>query len=272
MTHTYHCPVRWGDMDAQGHINNAAFVDYLQETRVDFMHSGPPVMRDLLSDGVVVVSQQVEYLAPVIFTGIPLRVDLWIDALGASRFVIGYRVFDGETLAAQARVAVTPFDLGRNELRRLTSAEREFLSGHLDPADQLRDLSKITQGAITGSHYPLRVRWSDLDSYGHVNNVRYYDYIQEARIAKVIELLGDLGSGQWVVVRQDLDYLKPIDFSTEPYQVITGVAEIGTRSLTLAAEICDHAGLRYATGRTVMVAQHPISEQERAAFARWQIK
>ena len=37
-----------------------------------------------------------------------------------------------------------------------------------------------------GAH-PLRtwlgVRWSDLDSYGHVNNVKFYDYVQEARVA-----------------------------------------------------------------------------------------
>ncbi len=31
--------------------------------------------------------------------------------------------------------------------------------------------------------YPMLVRWSDIDSYDHVNNVRYFDYFQEARIA-----------------------------------------------------------------------------------------
>ncbi|MGH3317205.1 MAG: acyl-CoA thioesterase, partial [Nocardioidaceae bacterium] len=31
--------------------------------------------------------------------------------------------------------------------------------------------------------YSCRVRWSDVDSYGHVNNVKYFEYFQEARIA-----------------------------------------------------------------------------------------
>ena len=63
--HGYRCPMRWGDMDAQGHVNNAAYLDYLQEARVDFLLSGPPVMHDLLESGVLVVSHQVEYLAPI---------------------------------------------------------------------------------------------------------------------------------------------------------------------------------------------------------------
>ncbi len=44
MSHHYRCPLRWGDMDAQGHLNNAAFVDYLQEARVDYLLGGPAAM------------------------------------------------------------------------------------------------------------------------------------------------------------------------------------------------------------------------------------
>ena len=44
VSHRYNCPLRWGDMDAQAHLNNAAFLDYLQEARVHYLLSGPPVM------------------------------------------------------------------------------------------------------------------------------------------------------------------------------------------------------------------------------------
>lgn len=260
-------------MDAQGHVNNAAFVDYLQEARVDFLHSGPSEMRELLDAGVIVVGHQVEYVAPVIFTAQPLRIELWVDAVGGGRFMIGYRIYDGDTLAVRARTTATPFDLARNTLRRLTEAERSFLTGHLDPvAEPLRAVtsSKINFNG-SGHHYPVRVRWSDLDSYGHVNNVRYYDYAQEARIAMVSELLAGGDGGQWVVVRQDMDYLKPIDFAVEPYRVETVVTSIGTRSLNLAAEIRDGAGTRYAAARTVMVADRPIPEHTRGYFSRWQV-
>ncbi len=271
MTHSYACPVRWGDMDAQGHVNNAAFVDYLQEARVDFLHAGPPVMRDLLDNGVIVAAHQVEYLAPVIFSGRPLTIELWVDAVGGSRFMIGYVIKDGEEVAVRARTTATPFDLSRNALRRLTPDEREYLTAHLEPAEPLRDVgpTKISFDG-SGHLHPVRVRWSDLDSYGHVNNVRYYDYVQEARVDLLADLMGGEAGGHWVVVRQDLAYLKPVDFATEPYLAETVVTKIGTRSVSLAAELRDAAGTRYATARTVMVADRPIAEEWRAIFARWQ--
>ncbi len=92
-----------------------------------------------------------------------------------------------------------------------------------------------------GHSYPLSVRWSDLDSYGHVNNVKYYDYIQEARISFMTTTIGWEPEAVWMVARQDLEYLKPIDFRTSPYEVGTAVAAIGNRSFTLAAEIRDPA-------------------------------
>ena len=30
--------------------------------------------------------------------------------------------------------------------------------------------------------YACPIRWADLDLLGHVNNVRYVDYLQEARV------------------------------------------------------------------------------------------
>lgn len=271
MTYSYHCPVRWGDMDAQGHVNNAAFVDYLQEGRVEFLHAGPPVMRDLLDNGVIVAAHQVEYLAPVVYTGRPLTIDLWLDAIGGSRFKIGYVIKDGEEIAVRARTTATPFDLTRNALRRLTPAEREYLTAHLAPAEPLREVGPTKIDFAGAGHvHPIRVRWSDLDSYGHVNNVRYYDYVQEARVALVADLMGGEDGGHWVVVRQDVTYLKPIDFATEPYLAETVVTTIGTRSVSLAAELRDSAGTRYATARTVLVADRPITEEWRTYLARWQ--
>lgn len=35
--HFYSCPLRWSDMDAFGHVNNAVFISYLEEARIDFM-------------------------------------------------------------------------------------------------------------------------------------------------------------------------------------------------------------------------------------------
>ncbi len=262
--HEYRCPMRWGDMDAQGHVNNAVYLDYLQEARVDFLLSGPPVLHALLDTGVLVASHQVEYLRPVVFSDRPVAVRLWVDSVGGSRFSLAYEVFDGAELAARARTVAVPFDLATNTLRRLTADERVLFVEAMMPTEPLRTVTKIKIGD-QGHRYDLLVRWSDLDSYGHVNNVKYYDYLQEARIALIAATLGEEGSGQWLVVRQDLEYRRPIDFRTTPYAVVTAVAEVGNRSVTLAAEIRDDT-TTYATARTVLVGERPWSADQRAAL------
>jgi acyl-CoA thioester hydrolase len=265
----HHCPVRWGDLDAQGHVNNAAYVDYLQEARVHFLLSGPPATNALLDSGVLVVSHSVEYLRPIRFRDSPLDIAVWVDGIGGSRFRIGYEVFDGDDLAARARTALVPFDLDHGVLRRLTGDEREILTRHLASAEPLRPLSRV-RSTKNGHSYPLAVRWSDLDSYGHVNNVKFYDYIQEARIALINETVHWPPETVWMVARQDVDYLAPLDFRTEPYQVRTLVTAIGTRSFTLAAEIRDpRSDTVYAAGGTVVVGSVPLSSAQREALAVW---
>lgn len=267
--HRYRCPLRWGDLDAQGHVNNAAFLDHLQEARVDWLLTGPPEMGRLLDEGVLVVSHQVEYLAPVGYGEQPLTIELWVDAVGASRFAVGYDVWDGTVLAARARTAAAPFDLAGGGLRRLGPVERVTLLAALEPAEPLRALARVPVRE-PAHHYPLAVRWSDLDSYGHANNVKYFDYVQEARIVLMHAALDWQPEEVWVVARQDLEYRRPIDFRPEPYQVRSAVTALGNRSFTLAVDIRDPAsGDVYATGRTVVVGGAPLTVRQRTALSRW---
>ena len=274
VVHRYVCPMRWGDMDAQAHVNNAAFVDYLQEARVDYLLTGPPVMHQLLDTGVLVVQHQIEYLRPVRFHDRGLAIDLWVDSVGGSRFQIGYEVRDGDEVAIRARTTGAPYDLAGGGLRRLTPDERAvFAAGREDGHERLPDLPRQTWSG-GGHDYPLQIRWSDLDSYGHANNVKYYDYIQEARVALMAQALRWLerdspsADDVWVVVRQDLDYRRPLDFRVAPYRVNTVVTAVGNRSIRLAASIDDPAtGTVYAQARTILVGQQPLDPEQRDALA-----
>ena len=248
--HTYLCPIRWGDLDAQGHVNNAVVVDYLQEARVDFLLSGP--IPQMLDAGVIVVNHQVEYLEPIPFGLDPVRIELWADSVGGARFALSYELFVSDDLVGRARTVATPYDLATGSIRRLTEGERSALRVRLGPAVGLRALTTTVPTDQPAVRWPLRVRWSDLDSYGHVNNVKFYDYLQEARV----ELLGEAWSSDEVallLVRQDVDYVTPMDFTVTPYTVDLRVVAIGTTSMTLAGLITDPDGVVYARGRSVVV-------------------
>ena len=123
--------------------------------------------------------------------------------------------------------------------------------------------------------YAAHVRFSDVDVYGHVNNVKYFEYYQEARIAFVLSLAGGRfdpdSSMRQVVARIDVDYKRPILFRPQPYTVETRVSGIGTSSYRLDCRIVDEAGTVYSTAEVAMVAfdtgtqgSRPLTDDERA--------
>ena len=93
--------------------------------------------------------------------------------------------------------------------------------------------------------YACHTRFSDVDVYGHVNNVKYFEYFQEARLAFLMSLGRDEGDSDFGVVlaKIDVDYKRPILFRSEPYTIESWVTRVGRSSFGLAAEIRDGATL-----------------------------
>jgi acyl-CoA thioester hydrolase len=123
----YHCGLRWSDLDAYGHVNNARFLTLYEEARVAMMFVGARAAGlTSFEDGVVVSRHEVDYLRPIDY-GDPVRIEMWIEELRASRFTVCYEMFDGEVLASRARSILVPFDLDNGRPRRLKPVETEFL-------------------------------------------------------------------------------------------------------------------------------------------------
>ncbi|MFL6134681.1 MAG: acyl-CoA thioesterase [Nocardioidaceae bacterium] len=116
--------------------------------------------------------------------------------------------------------------------------------------------------------YECHVRFSDVDVYGHVNNVKYFEYYQEARIAFLRSLTDseEEPSLRQVVARIDVDYKRPILFRPEPYLVESSVTGIGTSSYALESRIVDADGPErtvYSTSQVKLVAYDTRSQRSR---------
>jgi acyl-CoA thioester hydrolase len=136
MRYVYDCVLRWSDLDAYGHVNNARFLTLYEEARVDLFFTGARQMGlTSFADGIVISRHEVDYLRPVDFgvgpDGVPrpsrVRIEMWIDEIRHSRFVVAYELFDTGAVASQARSVCVPFDLVRQRPRRLSETERSFL-------------------------------------------------------------------------------------------------------------------------------------------------
>ena len=128
----YHCPLRWGDMDALGHVNNGRFVDYLQDARVDFLfRTAKDLGADDLETGLLVARHEVQYRAPLLYRPEPVRIELWISEIKAASFTVDYEILDADPerrTYVEARTRLVPFDFTANRLRRITPVEREALA------------------------------------------------------------------------------------------------------------------------------------------------
>jgi acyl-CoA thioester hydrolase len=272
--HLYHCPMRWADLDLLGHVNNVVYVDYLQEARVDMFRVNAPDSRsEDLAEGVVVVRHEVSYRTPVLFSFEPVKIETWVTEIRAASFTMAYEIFDDSgaerVVHLRASTVLTPYIFNTERPRRLRPEERAALQPFLEPVDEdgppasRRSATLPTEpvGAVT--LYPVHVRFSDVDAYGHVNNVKYFEYFQEARIRLFVELGREvLGSGPApiVVAHTDVDYRLPILVRHEPYACRSWISEVGRTSMILASEIRDGEA-QLSRARTVAVWVDPESSR-----------
>ena len=100
------------------------------------------------------------------------------------------------------------------------------------------------------------MRWSDMDAYGHVNNVVFLQYFEMARVdlfferASLEERTG-LRRGT-VVAEHEIKYLRPVVYSAEPLAVEIWVSNVRAAAFTCHYEIYDHGHLA-VTGSTLLV-------------------
>ncbi len=107
---------------------------------------------------------------------------------------------------------------------------------------------------------PVHRRFSDLDPLGHVNNVVFHDYLQEARVGLLRDLDFVRGPGfSQVVVKQELTHRKPLLYAPEPVVVEIWVDRIGNSSYTLGYRILDEHDEVAAEATTVMAVVSPES-------------
>jgi acyl-CoA thioester hydrolase len=114
--------VRWDDIDAFGHVNNAKYLTYIQEAR--FLWS--PIIE------MVVARAEVDFIDPIYEGGRFYDVNLWVEAIGNSSFTMGYEVVgDNGLVHAKVRTVQVAVSMETKKSRPLTDAEREFLNKYL---------------------------------------------------------------------------------------------------------------------------------------------
>ncbi len=89
--------VRYGDLDPQGHVNNARYLTYLEQARIGYIQAlGLWDGHSFFSIGFILATAEITYKAPILL-GQKVRVGVRVSRLGNKSMTMVYAIQDGET-------------------------------------------------------------------------------------------------------------------------------------------------------------------------------
>ena len=132
MKYTSKVYVRWADLDAFGHDNNALYLTYAELARVDWggRQFAPKQGSSVLVE-MTVAHSEVDYLLPITKFGVDYDVNLWVESIGNTSFTMAYEITSDGVVYAKMKTVQVMIDLAKMKSRPISEAERAFLNQYL---------------------------------------------------------------------------------------------------------------------------------------------
>ena len=125
--------VRWDDIDAMGHVNNAKYLTFAQEAR--FLWATEvfsATMRESSLIEMVVARAEVDFIEPIYDGGRFVDVEISVEKIGNSSFNMLFTIADAGKVFAKVKTVQVAVSLETKKSRPLTDKEREFLTKYLE--------------------------------------------------------------------------------------------------------------------------------------------
>lgn len=110
LAHTTSIPIRWGDMDAYGHVNSTIYFRYMEQARVEWLEAMDILVRPK-GDAPVIINASCTFLVPMNYPG-TVEVRTYIGQLGRSSIptYVEMRLEGDGTLYAEGAAKVVWMD------------------------------------------------------------------------------------------------------------------------------------------------------------------
>lgn len=122
--------VRYGDLDPQGHVNNAVFLTYLESARVAYIrHLGLWDGKSFLQIGFILARVELDYRAPIQLSD-QVEVGVRTSRLGNKSLDMEYliREFSGDRIYGEGRTVQVAYDYQQGITIPLMDSWRETIS------------------------------------------------------------------------------------------------------------------------------------------------
>jgi len=120
--------VRYGDLDPQGHLNNAKYLTYFEQARVRYFEDLGLFSKDqsFMDIGVIVADIHIKFRAPV-YLGAAVRVGVRAAVIGNKSITLEQTIVDGESgqVYADGTVVLVTYDYHLHKTVPVSEAWRQ---------------------------------------------------------------------------------------------------------------------------------------------------
>ena len=111
LVHTSIQPIRWGDMDALGHVNNTVYFRYMEQARIEWLFA-QAASHDAYAtgSGPVIVDASCTFLEPLVYPG-EVEVRMYLGQPGRSSVGSYYEIFKDARRCAEGAAKIVWIDL-----------------------------------------------------------------------------------------------------------------------------------------------------------------
>src|SRR5438445_12968372 len=103
-------PIRWGDMDAQGHVNNTVYFRYMEQARIEWLARVRERLGEFPGQGQVIVNARCTYLVPLTYPG-SVEIRIFVSTPGRSSIETGYELWMDQRKHAEGAAKLVWIDL-----------------------------------------------------------------------------------------------------------------------------------------------------------------
>jgi acyl-CoA thioester hydrolase len=125
-------PVRFSDLDAIGHVNNARYLTFFEEGRAHWFRMVTGMEVGSLAWPVIVARIEIDYLAPIPF-GVDIQINTWCTRLGGKSLDMEGKIeILGPTgkAAAKYKAVLVWFDYASNKTMPIPEAAKAQILGY----------------------------------------------------------------------------------------------------------------------------------------------
>ena len=112
LVHTLRMPIRWGDMDAMGHVNNTVYFRYMEQARIEWLYGFAEKVgaEPYAGQGPVIVNASCTFLEPLVYPG-KVEVKMFIGEPGRTQLRLALRDLDAAKKYADGAAKIVWIDL-----------------------------------------------------------------------------------------------------------------------------------------------------------------